>query len=294
MNIRDKKTGVYWRRDRIRNSTLDKNCKHLLDAMLHYADPVGVCWPSKDRLADDIGCHRRTVQRTLRTLEELKILRGDITGGRTSTRYTIDFNAIPQKPEKAARPRHADAVRPWRSATPHVASSPSTMAASPRNRGSLPHEPTIHNKLINKSIEHNTKGEDSFVRGGWMDGEQPALSAKMMTKDLLRKIGVQGRNLELLAARPEISFSVIDAELRSVRADPATRNVPAVLVSRLAKRFQVELASRPRLVGKEREVLSNLESIVRHARTHPDVKPLRFDSEHFGAIGTSRGEEVGS
>jgi hypothetical protein len=47
---------------------LDGSEKLLLLALTNYTDPHGYCWPSEQRLADDCGTSRSTVQRTKRKL----------------------------------------------------------------------------------------------------------------------------------------------------------------------------------------------------------------------------------
>jgi hypothetical protein len=53
----------------VRNSSLPRSWKQVLRALADYADGAGVCWPSRARLASDIGVCPRTIQRVMRELK---------------------------------------------------------------------------------------------------------------------------------------------------------------------------------------------------------------------------------
>ena len=53
----------------VRNSSLPRSWKQVLRALVDYADGAGVCWPSRDRLASDIGVCPRTIQRAMQELK---------------------------------------------------------------------------------------------------------------------------------------------------------------------------------------------------------------------------------
>ena len=54
---------------------LDGSEKLLLLGYTNWTDPYGYCWPSEDRLADDCGISRSTVQRSKRKLVQKKLLK---------------------------------------------------------------------------------------------------------------------------------------------------------------------------------------------------------------------------
>lgn len=54
---------------------LDGSEKLLLLAYTNWTDPYGYCWPSEDRLVDDSGTSRSTVQRTKRKLLKKNLLK---------------------------------------------------------------------------------------------------------------------------------------------------------------------------------------------------------------------------
>ncbi len=54
---------------------LDGSEKLLLLGYTNWTDPYGYCWPSEDRLVDDCGTSRSTVQRTKRKLVKKNLLR---------------------------------------------------------------------------------------------------------------------------------------------------------------------------------------------------------------------------
>ena len=53
----------------VRNSSLPRSWKQVLRALADYADGAGVCWPSRARLASDIGVCPRTIQRAIQELK---------------------------------------------------------------------------------------------------------------------------------------------------------------------------------------------------------------------------------
>ena len=52
-----------------------------LIAMSKYVDNTGRCFPSVPRIADDIGVKRRMVQRSMRRLEEVGLIKTEMVGG---------------------------------------------------------------------------------------------------------------------------------------------------------------------------------------------------------------------
>jgi DNA-binding transcriptional ArsR family regulator len=66
-----------------------------LAAVCVYVDREGRCWVSTDRLADDLGIHRRSVQRHLKTLKSLGYVTKDGTfetgDGRRATAHKVTY-----------------------------------------------------------------------------------------------------------------------------------------------------------------------------------------------------------
>ena len=58
----------------VRNSSLPRSWKQVLRALVDYADGAGVCWPSRDRLASDIGVCPRTIQRAMQELKRAGVV----------------------------------------------------------------------------------------------------------------------------------------------------------------------------------------------------------------------------
>jgi hypothetical protein len=62
-----------------------------------------------------------------------------------------------------------------------------------------------------------------------------AITPVASLRDALASCGVKGHMLESLASSPTLTASAVSQEFESIKADPNTRNAPAVLVARLAK-----------------------------------------------------------
>lgn len=76
---------------------------------------------------------------------------------------------------------------------------------------------------------------------------------------VLARHGVAGANLEALASAPEITAAAIASEYADITRDANVRNVPAVLVRRLALRFNVPISSPRRLDPGTRAVVAKIE-----------------------------------
>lgn len=89
-------------------------------------DETGECWPSIRRLCLDTNCSERTVQRSIKIMEKIGIIRCDRVSGRV-TRYTLVKAPPPQ-----CHPRQCDA--PQTDATPvMVTPTPVTVTPDPRH-----------------------------------------------------------------------------------------------------------------------------------------------------------------
>lgn len=80
--------------------------KALLMILADHADDAGICRPSSDRLGRLACADPRTVQRQLKALEALGLIRREMGGGRALTgTYTLIDPAMTSQPEgrKAVR-----------------------------------------------------------------------------------------------------------------------------------------------------------------------------------------------
>ncbi|MBX3322012.1 MAG: hypothetical protein KF757_03365 [Phycisphaeraceae bacterium] len=80
---------------------------------------------------------------------------------------------------------------------------------------------------------------------------------------LLEQAGVRGPNLDILANAAGITARVVEEETRSLRSDRNVRNLPAVLVKRLAARAGIKLAGRPPLSKQDQASIARLEQLRR-------------------------------
>jgi len=80
----------------------------LLLLMADYANEQGVCWPSVRRLADEMACSMRTVQRAIEALVEHGVMtvvaRKTPTGRQTSNFYRLAMGNDQQQPQAADEP----------------------------------------------------------------------------------------------------------------------------------------------------------------------------------------------
>ncbi|MEL0616694.1 DnaT-like ssDNA-binding domain-containing protein [Cobetia marina] len=80
----------------------------LLLLMADYANEQGVCWPSVRRLADEMACSMRTVQRAIEALVEQGVMtvvaRKTPSGRQTSNFYRLAMGDDQQQPQAADEP----------------------------------------------------------------------------------------------------------------------------------------------------------------------------------------------
>ena len=80
----------------------------LLLLMADYANEQGVCWPSVRRLADEMACSMRTVQRAIEALVEQGVMtvvaRKTASGRQTSNFYRLAMGDDQQQPQAADEP----------------------------------------------------------------------------------------------------------------------------------------------------------------------------------------------
>lgn len=88
----------------------------------------------------------------------------------------------------------------------------------------------------------------------------------MTVREVLRRCGVRGPNLERLIVCPELTTEEVIAEWRLVLEDRRLRKPAAVLVSRLADRFTVNVQGYS-AAAQQRRVVASLEKERRKQAT---------------------------
>lgn len=216
-----------------------------LYAMLRWADASGRLWPSVESIASAAGLSRRGTQQALRSLERRGILATEAhaRGGRHRTPVRrIDADALramnPAPEERAHAVRCSDPTKgaprdhEGRTAAPERAH-----AATPNSAPGAP-EPSIQPPENNQENHHEAEppsGKAWAARG---------------RRHELERAGVCGPNLERLAAAESLTAEAIRREAESIRADPTVRDLPAVLVARLANRAGIPLRNGQRQTGE--------------------------------------------
>lgn len=121
--------------------------KLTLLALANYADPSGICWPTQDTLARDTEQSIDTVQRRLKMLVKLGLVRIETRAGRrgqwSGKLYHLAMGVAEiSKPQSAARshPEAAPVAEP-----DHAAPGPSTVPhqARPPYRTAVRHKPSL-------------------------------------------------------------------------------------------------------------------------------------------------------
>ena len=134
---------------------LEPSVKAVLMSLADQANDAGVCWPGVGSLCERTCLSPRTVQRSLRMLEDLRILSCEMSAARNGTnRYTLDIPLLKawEREREAAKgegaglrqasldwnnrttPRHGDAP-PATVAPRHGDTPPATVAPPPRHGG---------------------------------------------------------------------------------------------------------------------------------------------------------------
>lgn len=84
--------------------------KLVLVALSEFANETGLCWPSIRTLAIRCEVSERTVQKEIRKLESLGLIKTRPSPGRTSNRYTVTRATV--GPGSSKQPRPMDTVTP--------------------------------------------------------------------------------------------------------------------------------------------------------------------------------------
>jgi len=136
-------------------SPLSRTQRDVLRAMLTYADlKTWKLWPSLGTLAQTMGCDRRTVQRTVRTLHELGLL---TTLGATRTGtciLRIEIGMLREVVEGELPPSRPSATR-THDTGPADDSAPPGMSEKPHPPG--PHDAQTNQRTTQRTYQHTTK-----------------------------------------------------------------------------------------------------------------------------------------
>jgi hypothetical protein len=156
---------------RVRGLTVTERC--LLTALASFDGPGGA-WPSVATLADLLEVERRTIQRTLRSLEEKGAVQtqpnaggnDDTRGDKRPNRYQLRLEALPLEPDPTSHTVEFQSAPPRGDTidAPHEAARPTPRGDTPDATGRHQRRP---NKPLNKS--ENTSGSratDSPHPGG--------------------------------------------------------------------------------------------------------------------------------
>ncbi len=221
----------------IGEARLRKREKLVLYAFVRFVNwDTGEAFPAIDTLAQHAALSARSVQFACRALADAGVLSGSagtaggFAGGRgISNRVRLDIARIEflkgEIPARKGRNRCAQRVKTLREKGAMVSPKPSIQ--------NHPDEQTI-------GTDHAAEPESARAGAGWMDGREPAQPAEDV-RGYLARLGVNGRNLDALAATPSITAEAVRREWASINADRRVRNRAGVLVSRLSQQHGITL-----------------------------------------------------
>lgn len=232
---------------------LSSSEKTLVRAMLQWWNPkTGQLWPSVGSLAEATGFSARGVQKILRRLEAAGVLERVVAskGGSTAdrrgltNRFLLRLEALPER--EGAAPRTEGVGHP-----------------EPRS-----HKPTIQELPRGRDHSGERARGDVFVRAEkkCMGAPEPTATPRVDPTSVLGALivaGVRGTMLRALAASPVLTPELIAREARDVARDRRARNIPAILVSRLAEIAGVDVPKRPELDAKQMDVVAKIEQLRR-------------------------------
>lgn len=165
--------------------------KLTLLALANYADASGVCWPTQETLARDTEQSIDTVQRRLKMLVNLGLVRIETRAGRRGQwdgkLYHLAMGVAEMtKPQFAVRsgPKSAPAVRP-----DHAAPSPVTVPhqARPPYRTAMRHKPSIE-----PSIEPSAKIASSSAAERLQAFQGKYEPTEVVQHRIARRLGAEG------------------------------------------------------------------------------------------------------
>jgi hypothetical protein len=240
----------------------EKLILYALTEFVEYGKIEAACHPAVNTIGNRCSCDARTVQRSLKALEDIGILSYHRRShGRMAHEMLFDYRKlIGLNPANAtglqskgahSQPRQRD-PQPRQPVTP----TPSHRRSTPSESHPNYHEPTIG---TTKELE-----ADSQATNG-MDGAASEATRKRRAHILLKAKGVQGKNLNELASCERVTPEMIEGEWYRISQDPNVRNATAVLVRKLAEIAGISLGSKKALADmppKERNKIFGMQARI--------------------------------
>jgi hypothetical protein len=207
----------------VKQKTGSAGCKLLLLTLANYADDTGCCWPGQDTLKKDTEQSLDTIQRQLKKLEGLGLIRRVIRpmgpGRWPSRTYFLDLPVSnTSKPQSAAQSGAADRSPNGSPAVPqdtrdHTAPCPVTMPLQPRDYAAR----VRHETSLDPESEPSLK-TSSEVPVALILPKKPKLSAaerqrafnegrkgiEVIQNQIARKLGFDGWEILGALAPPEL------------------------------------------------------------------------------------------
>lgn len=288
MNHYANKPDVFRALHLIGESGLDTAEKNVLRALLAWHSlSQNICWPAVSRIALHTSMTKPGVRKVLRRLENRGVILVNYFRGRRArngrgltNQYQLQLGALPPMPTET-KEKHGYPLSPA-DLSPKPTNAPKAGWAAkekPRfleaetatpemgNEVALKENPGFSKPSIEPPIQlpigTNQKKRDAFPRLA-MDGcDEPA----GQLRKALEHAGVRGKVLESLARSPALRASDVHEEVANLVQDKKVRNLPAVLVSRLAERAGVSLSTRSPMKPEDRAFVAEIEKLRRNA--HP-------------------------
>ena len=255
-------------------SSLDRNEKSVMRALLQWWNPrSGELWPSMRSIADATGFTVRGIQKIIRRLEAAGVLveqrqptaHGEPRAPSRTKVFRIEFGSMTANPggtnskkpslatiscdsrsigmtceETILKNEKNSFVGERRSSTPRTADRATPEPGSSEACNMEPSTETPH--------RHDGDSDVIFSTNGCVDG---AIDSSARRTELLNS-GVRGRLLLELSKCELLTPQLIRDELIAAKRDRTCRNIPAVLVSRLASIAGIELNKRRILTREQR------------------------------------------
>ena len=177
---------------------LDPTALLVLLRLAHQADDNGTCWPSVNHLAERLGLARRTVQKALRRLEKVPVIK-TIRGGRSadgnnrrSNFYLLNLPAAVQS--SAKYPTGSD-VRP------ESELDALDTVSQVRAQGESYAQESIIEQAIETTIEHDPTASSNSVTPSDIYEAYPRHVAKQAALKAIKKAHQSGKSLPWLLER---------------------------------------------------------------------------------------------
>ncbi len=261
----------------VARSELDKREKAALNAMIPYIDwglEETSCYPSMQKLVQASGYSERSLQSAMSDLERRGILRVSEgpPGWKTFTR-TLSWPALnAATPAAIAGVKHTDPRRHCGVGAPdhrsHCGNPAQPLRGTPAAIAPHPRKPRTQS-FHRPSIEQPTEQQEGADATDGMDGQYSEATRKRLALSALKAKGVKGKNLDRLAACPQLTPKLIEHEWARLTAASEVRNAPAALVRVLEDHAGIKLSSLQALAGmdpNEKRALIECQSRIEQRR----------------------------